>query len=666
MSKIKRKIIAFLDRPVLSWVIVSLVIYFLVETVNQKSVITAFSFIITHPIAFIINLGIVMVSFSAALFIRKRLFNYTLISFIWILFAVINMILLVQRNTQFNASDILIFRYGVFITVRYISILHCILIVMGLTAAAIFIIYLYRNGYKTYKKPSAKRSGIILLSTCAFVIILILIGNSTGILMPRFTNIKEGYTKNGFVYAFACSAFESGVDEPEDFSEDSVAGILKKLPEDDHNSNERPNVIFVQLESFIDPDDIIGMEFNEDPVPNFNRLIENYPSGRLNVPVLGGGTANTEFEILTGMSLEYFGTIEYPYETYADDSTCESMAYNYKALGYNAHAIHNFSAGFYMRNKVFENLGFDTFTSFEYMTDLEYNEIGWAKDSILERYIMSALETDEKRDFIYTISVQGHGSYPTDFDDAESNISTSISNSDIEEYKESLHYYASQIREMDDFIGSLVERLSDFNEPTVVVFYGDHLPGIGFTEDMFKTDSLYLTEYVVWSNFNIKAEDEDLTAYQLGAHVQELLGLSSGTITKFHQTFGDDEMYQKYLQTLEYDIIEGDMLTYGGNNPFVSKEIKYGVEDVKIKSIEVKDEQLYITGENFNDHSSVYINDTRKSTQFVDSTTLIVDIIPEDGDKIEVAQMNYQLPWTYLSKCEEYIYSEKVTDEVLR
>ncbi len=658
MNKVKSKFTAFLDRPYLSWAVISFIIYFIVETVNQKTIIGAVLFIVTHPVAFILNLAIVMVSFSSALFIRKRLFNYTLISLLWILVSVINMILLVQRNTQFNASDVLIFRYGIFITARYLSILHCIIIAVGLAAATIFMVYLYRNGYKTYCKPSLKKSGIVLLSTCALIVVLILIGNTTGILMPRFTNIKEGYTKNGFVYAFGCSIFESGIDEPEDFSNDSVTSILEKLPKQDYTSEERPNVVFVQLESFIDPSDIRGMEFNEDPVPNFNKLIEEYPSGRLTVPVLGGGTANTEFEILTGMSLKYFGTIEYPYETYADNSTCESMAYNYKALGYNAHAIHNFSAGFYMRNKVFENLGFDTFTSFEYMTDLEYNDIGWAKDIALERYIMSALESDDKRDFIYTISVQGHGSYPNDFDDTETNISTNISNSDIEEYRESLYYYISQVKEMDDFVGDLVNRLADFDEPTVVVFYGDHLPGISFTEGMLQTDSLYLTEYVIWSNYDIKAGDKDVTTYQLAAHVQDILGLSSGTITKFHQTFSNDEMYQNHLQTLEYDIIEGDMLTYGGKNPFVASEIKYGVEDVAIKDIEVKENELYVIGENFNEHSSVYINGSRKSTEYVDSSTLMVDFVPEDGDKIEVAQMNYQLPWSYLSKCEEYIYNK--------
>lgn len=659
MEKFKKRFTAFLDRPFLSWITVSFIFYFIVETVNQKNIIDGFLFIFRNPIGFAVNLGIVMLTFSAALFIRKRLFNFTLVGILWVIAAIINLILLFQRNTQFNASDVLIFRYGIFITARYLSILHCILIAVGLTVASIGVIYLYRNGYKTNDSPDMKRSGIVVGALVAFVTVLIIIGNISGVLMPRFTNIQEGFRKNGFVYAFGCSIVEKGVDEPENAEENLVESIVSTLPEKDFSNGGRPNVVFVQLESFIDPHEIKDMEFDSDPVPNFNRIAEEYPSGYLTVPVVGGGTANAEFEVLTGMSLEHFGTVEYPYETYADNMTCESMAYNYKALGYKAHAMHNFSAGFYMRNKVFENLGFDTFTSFEYMTDIEYNPIGWAKDKILEKYIMSALDSTEESDFVYAISVQGHGSYPNEFDDTESEFPAKINSEDIAEYREAIEYYVSQVREMDSFVGSLTSTLSEYSEPTVVVFFGDHLPGIQFTEDMMKSGSLYKTKYVIWSNYKIEAQDEDLKAYQLAARVQDILGFSSGMITKFHQTYLEDAHYNRYLQALEYDITEGDMLTYGGKNPFVATEMKYGVENIEIGNAVVVEGDLYISGKNFNEHSCVYINSVRKSTEFLNSGSLMVNASVKDGDVITVAQINYQMPWTYLSKCEEFVYKQK-------
>ncbi len=644
----------FLDRSYLSWVTVSAITYLITEAVNQRGIGGLFRFIFASPYAFILNLAIVMLTYSVALFIKRRLFCYTLTATLWTLMTAINLVLLIQRNTQFNCSDILIFRYGIFITTRYLSILHCILITLGIILVAAFVVYLYKKGYRCERTGNKKQHGIVVCILAVVTVSMGIVGNLTGLLLPRFTNITDGYSKNGFVYAFFCSVAESGVDEPE---HSPVEDIIKDFVSPEKENDIKSNVIFVQLESFIDPDEFVGLELQSDPIPNFNRLIEEYPSGYLDVSVLGGGTANTEFEILTGMNIKDFGTIEYPYESFLDTNTCESMAFNYKALGYKAHAMHNFSAGFYMRNKVFANLGFDSFTSFEFMTDIEYNPIGWAKDEILERYIMSALEGSDEPDFVYAISVQGHGSYPTDFDDRQIDATTTYTSEDIEELEAQLEYYVSQVKEMDGFIGSLTDRLSSYDEPAVVVFYGDHLPGIALTEDMLETGSLYKTEYVIWSNFQIEAEDTDLCTYQLAAHVQDLLGFSSGQITKLHQTYRDIPEYEQYLKVLEYDIIEGDMLTYGGENPFEPTDLKFGVEDILITDVTYVDKDLYVMGVNFNEHSSVYINGNRKTTEYINSSTLVVkNVRLKEEDKVTVAQMSYQMPWTYLSKTEEYMY----------
>ncbi|MBQ4561581.1 MAG: LTA synthase family protein [Clostridia bacterium] len=653
MEKKRKK---FLDRPYFSWVTVSLITYLALECINQRSFVELCRYIVLRPYSFILNLAIVMLSYSVALFVKRRLFSFTVTGLLWTVMGVINLIVLVQRNTQFNCSDIFIFKYGILISPRYLSVIHYILIAVGIVGAVVATVILHKKGYLSRSENSKRHSSVAVGVLAVVILTMGIVGNVTGLLMPRFTNINQGYKNNGFIYAFFCSVAEIGVDEPENYTEGSVEAIISDFKENSAGKL-KPNVIFVQLESFIDPKEFVGIEFASDPVPNFTRLKESCPSGHLNVSVLGGGTANTEFEILTGMNINDFGTIELPYESFLDSNTCETMAYNCKALGYKTHAIHNFSAGFYMRNKVFANMGFDTFTSFEYMTDVEYNPIGWAKDMIMERYIRLALDSTPERDFIQAITVQGHGSYPTDFDDSERDAATTYSSSDIEDYRSQIDYYVSQISEMDEFIGSLTDSLKDFEEPTVIAFYGDHLPGISLTEDMLETGSLYKTEYVIWSNFDIEAPDRDLCTYQLAAYVQTLAGHSSGQITKLHQTYMDTPEYEEYLKVLEYDIIEGDMLTYGSENPFEPSELEFGVEDILITDITYVDKSLYVTGENFNEHSSVYINGNRKNTEYINSTTLLVKgVRVREGDKIAVAQMSYQMPWTYLSKTEEYEY----------
>ncbi len=656
----KNRLNGFLEKPHLGLLVLSIFAVVILEVINHKGIVGAFRFIIEEPFAFVINLTVLLLAYSLVLLFRRRVFACTVVSLIWIVMGTVNLILLLQRNTQFNASDILIFRYGILITLRYFKPFEIVLICAGIIVAVILLVFLYRKAPKKESKPDYRAGGITVGVLALLLVTLICIGNYTGIVKPRFVDITEGYTKNGFLYAFGCSLFESGVDEPENYSDDSVEGIASKLDDDIADTKDRPNVIFVQLESFIDPDEINGLEFDGDPVPNFNALCRDYPSGHLSVQVVGGGTANTEFEILTGMNLKYFGTIEYPYETLAESRTCESMAYNYKALGYKAHAIHNFSAGFYMRNEVFANLGFDTFTPFEYMSDIVYNDIGWAKDAILERYIFSALESTEERDFIFAISVQGHGSYPTDFDDSVSDIDTTYHSDDISDYSSKIDYYVSQMHEMDDFVGSLVSALSEFKEECVVVFYGDHIPGIGFTDEMMKSGSVNKTEYVIWSNFGLDGKDLDLTSYQLAAHVQEMLGFSSGKITQIHQKFGDEENYQHYLETAEYDVYEGNYILYGGNNPFEAEEIGYGVEEISINETYLVDKTLYVSGVNFNEHSAVYINGSKKITEYISSDLIMVDGVKiEEGDEITVAQMSYQMPWQFLDKCEAVTFSEE-------
>ncbi|MBE6573582.1 MAG: hypothetical protein E7652_04220 [Ruminococcaceae bacterium] len=635
----------------------------ILELINQRSLINTIKFVFLTPHIFLINFLIVAFTYGFVLFFKRRLFIYVITTFIWTIVGAINLILLITRNTQFYATDILVFRYGMFITMRYLNIIYVALMFIALVALIFGLVVLYKRGYKTNERINYFTSSIVLTATVILCTVLIVVGNIIGFLDSRFTDINEGYTNNGFVYSYGCSLFVQGVEEPVDNSDKLLNKLIDTLDKPIVQTKDRPNVVFVQLESFIDPEEIKELELDTSAAPNFQRIQNEFPSGYLHVPVVGGGTANTEFEILTGMNLDHFGTVEIPYESVLTEKTCESMAYNYKALGYKAHAIHDFSAGFYKRNTVYSNLGFDTFTSFEYMTDLEYNDIGWAKDSILERYILSALNSTKESDFVYAVSVQGHGSYPNDFDDTENDISTTVPEP-ISEYTAALEYYISQIREMDEFVGSLTDTLSDYDEKTVVVFYGDHLPAFNISSDLMKSGSLYETEYTVWANYDIGSETKDLKTYQLAAYVQELIGFSSGKVTQLHQIYREDKDYELYLQTLEYDIVEGDAVIYGNKGHFEPSELKMGIEDITVAEYDYDRETKLLTvkGDNFNEFSLVYINGSRKSTVFVDKNTLVVENVRLRNDnEISVAQKDMQMPWTYLTMTDSLI-AENIVD----
>jgi len=656
--KVKAAIRRFFEHQWLPYFVLPLFIYTVTEIMNRRSILAALAFIFTRPHVFAANLAIVIFSFSLALFTKRRLFWYVLNFSLWTIISIINFVLLFMRNSPFNASDLAIFKYGILITDRYMTVPEMVLSVGGILLVVALCVILFKCGYKYEKKINYLHSSMVTLCVGLFGTAMIVICLLTGQMSIRFENLSDGYKENGFPFSFACSAFVQGVDEPENFSAGSVEAICVPLETPLNDPEVKPNVILIQLESFFDPRYIKGISFEENPIPVFSSLRDEGISGKLSVPVVGGGTSNTEFEVLTGMSLDFFGTVEYPYETFLQTRPCESAAYNFSAMGYKASAIHNFSAEFYARNKVYANLGFDRFTSLEYMCNPEYNDIGWTKDSILERYILDSLSTTEERDFVFAVSVQGHGMYPDDFDDHSIEYDPEADAADISDMMSKIEYFTKQTTEMDEFLGSLLAALSQSEEPCVVIAYGDHLPGINFTPEMLECD-MYQTEYVVWSNYGLTGEDRDLETWQLMSYVQELLSMNSGVLTRFHHHYSDDENYIEYLQALEYDMVEGDMISLGGIN-YDPKNIKMGTNDIVIKNVRQIGDKLYISGKNFTEYATVYINGNRHNCDYVNDHTLTIPSKKlKDGDVLEIGIINYHNVFSTLSKGPEYIYTKK-------
>ena len=143
---------------------------------------------------------------------------------------------------------------------------------------------------------------------------------------------------------------------------------------------------------------------------------------------------------------------------------------------------------------MFSHLGYDTFTPIEYMSsDYQKTPLGWAKDKMLVPEIRKTLDSTENMDYIFTISVQGHGDYPAVM--PEGYIpSVKVSGFFAEDEQTQFEYYVNQIHEMDSFIGELVDMLERRQEETVLVMYGDHLPTFSFTNDTMKNADIYQTE----------------------------------------------------------------------------------------------------------------------------------------------------------------------------
>lgn len=613
----------------------SMLLTLIIESISNHSVLDGFMLFIRTPIMFLYNAGIVMISLSLSHFFRRRNLFILLISTFWLVLGTINFILLFFRVTPFSVSDIILLGSVKSIITRYLEIYQALLLAAVILAISVGLIFL---GIKAKKyKPDFKKGVLTTLLSTLSVICIAVSLQSTGSISNTFGNLRDAYRDYGFIYCFSRGVIDRGINQPSDYSDETVDKILTTFDGNFVETLELPNIIFLQLESYFDVNYLEQMSFSENPVECFTYLKENYPSGFLTVPSVGTGTANTEFEVITGMSLQFFGAGEYPYKTVLQGATCETVCYNLKELGYATHAIHNHEGTFYDRNTVFQNLGFDTFTSLEYMQKVEYNELGWAKDKALTQEIMSALGSTGEKDLIYAISVQAHGQYPTE----ESTNTSAIEVFGLEDDAErnQYEYYINQIDEVDAFLEELIASLSEYDEDVALVIYGDHLPNIGLDSGDIANGDLFQTEYVIWSNFDIEAENCDLYSYQLSAHVMETVGIDNGILTKLHICRDDMSDYLENLELLEYDMLYGEMISYSGENPYEPTNIKMGIGEIQIEQVTGIDQRTYITGECFTAYSVVYINDKRVETVFLNDHTLLVeDAIIESGDIIAVVQ----------------------------
>ena len=356
------------------------------------------------------------------------------------------------------------------------------------------------------------------------------------------------------------------------------------------------------------------------------------------------------------MNMRYFGPGEYPYKTVLKNQTCESAATALAALGYGTHGLHNNGGNFYSRAKVYNNIGFDTFTSKEFMNILQTTENGWAKDDILIQHILEAMDTTEQQDFVFGVSVQGHGDYPEE--KVLENPTITIEGIEDEGLKNKWEYYVNQVYEMDQFAGNLVKAIEERGEPTVIVFYGDHLPTMGLKAEDLKGRYLYNTNYVIWDNIGLEKVDRNIASYQIMADVFERLDIHSGTVFNYHQERRQTKNYLADLELLQYDILYGNQYVYDGEEPITKGHMVMGVRDVTLTNIVPHLKSGYsLYGENFTKSSKVYVNGEKQKSSFLNNTRIdISDIELQDGDVIVVQQMGSSN--TLFRKSDEYIYQD--------
>lgn len=643
-AKKMQPVYAFMNRfSLIFHALLACIINFVIEAISRHSVVAAWDYMTGTPMVFLYNAFMIFVTFSIVYLFKRRIFVRMIIGAVWVILGIANGYILLKRVTPFNAQDLKIAGDGIALINNYCNGFEVVVIVVGAVALLIWLISMWRRGgqYAGKIHHIAALIGIIVCGVLYTFVTNIAIDKR--VVSTYFGNIAFAYEDYGLPYCFSASLFNTGISEPNGYTKKAMAKIDKdgelNQTATSRSSDELPNIIVVQLESYFDVANAEFFTTSEDACPNLHNLYQNYSNGYFKVPSVGAGTANTEFEVLTGMNLRYFGPGEYPYKTYSKKHPTESAATALASLGYGTHALHDNTGNFYSRANVFNNMGFDTFTSKEFMNVLQTTENGWAKDEILTQHIMEAMDTTKQEDFVFTVSVQGHGNYPET--QVIENPKIKVEGIEDEALKNKWEYYVNQVYEMDQFVGDLIKAVEERNEPSVVVFYGDHLPTMGLKAEDLKSRYLYNTNYVIWDNIGLQKDDKNIPAYQLMSEVLNRLDIHSGTVFNYHQQRKGTKNYLSDLELLQYDILYGKQYVYNGKAPITEGHMVMGIRNVSLSSIVPQLNSGYsLYGENFTKYSRVYVNGEKQKSSFLNNTRInLSETELKDGDVIQVGQV---------------------------
>lgn len=362
----------------------------------------------------------------------------------------------------------------------------------------------------------------------------------------NYWDISQSYSEYGTPLTFLTLCQNMSVDKPEGYSVEKAEEILEpydaRVMNQEMEINERPTVIAIMNESFSDLNIIREFETSPDYLSFWKSFEEPAMKGNLLVPVYGGGTCNTEFEFLTGLSMGNLPRGIYPYQMY-DLNSVESLPRLFRELGYDTLAIHPGKAASWNRAQAFAALGFDDFMSEEDFDAEESDYLrGFISDAACYKKLIEAYENRKNEMFIFCVTIQNHGGYENITFDGDDLISLEGSLDQYNDAKE----YLSLVKVSDDELKKLFDYFSREDEPVVICVFGDHQPGLNgdFYDELYGKETEYLTieekaekyitPYLIWANYDIgQAERFDTSANFLGSILLKKAGMPQESLNMF-------------------------------------------------------------------------------------------------------------------------------------
>ncbi|ONG92182.1 phosphoglycerol transferase [Bacillus cereus] len=478
-------------------------LFYIVMQVNM-SFIEAMNWIYLYNMQFILSFVVIYAIYILVYnLIGKVFLSMILTSCTLVILGIVNYLKLIFRGDPLYPSDftqIMHMQSVIPMVMDYFSWSYIFVIILSIMACIVAGIYMRR-----YIQNVKTHLGIRALLVVGSIFVLYAYGNFANTFMNKvfqksgvdfvLWDQNENYASNGFVLGFISNLDTTVMEKPKNYSKENMLQIANDIKKQysgnigSQKKKEKPNIIFVMSESFWDPTKATNLSFSEDPVPNLHHYIENFPGGQTISPTFGGNTANVEFEALTSYSMSLLKPGSIPYQqVITNKKEIPSIPTALKKEGYYTSAIHSFGRTFFKRDDVYKVLGFDKFNAADTMENVDVDG-DYISDLAMSKEIIAELEKQKQPTFIHAVTMQNHFPF-TEGRFGENLIE--ISGLENEESKGELETYTEGLRRSDEALQYLIEQLDNLDRPTLLVFFGDHLPSLGTNKSFYKENG-YIT-----------------------------------------------------------------------------------------------------------------------------------------------------------------------------
>lgn len=602
------------------------------------------------------------------LFTSRIFFSTLLVAVPTLVLGAVNGIKLAVRSAPLIPGDLLLVRelwqlIPLLIDLKYIN--YLLAGSMAVVAAA----FMLKNwmGMEPLGKHHRFSSFIALVS-----IVLLVLGQTSN-------TMDKDLWRKGMFYSFAIPAKNQPVYDSMavEKAEEEIGELLEaeKIPE---RAPINPNIIVIMSEAFWDVNKL-GVTFTQNPIPRFEALRQESLFGEAHVPVFSGGTANTEYEILTGMSLKNYPNDWNIVYTSEITSPRPSLASILRKQGYTSIGLHPYLGWYYNRNNIYRHLGFHTFETVEYI--VEPDLVGYyVSDAYVTQRIIEIVEEETAPVFTFALTMQNHGPFTNQRYDEETfvvKVEDQLSNT----ASEILSSYAQGLYLSDKALGRLVDFLKDYDEPTLLLFFGDHLPTLGedhlvyretgyigneTNQELVNDERMMTVPYLIWSNYDtptgeqplknisflapqlLKLAEKDMPQY---LQVVEAIGKEMPVIMRGHSIDAQGVEHpdhsieyqrvrskyahanQLYLRTREEADTSDWIIT---DNGFYNESL----EEIEIKEVALQENVTEIKGRNFYRRMTLFVNGEKTHMELVDENTLILPRRLKPDDEVVLQLTN--------------------------